>query len=235
MKPSHRIVIGTHHKTGTVLMASIFRKLSNQLGMSFHNCLRDPSLPPDWQVAFDPHSRFEGIALGDHLRGVHLIRDPRMVVVSAALYHRRSTEKWLHVPRPAFGGQTYQQAIDALPTDRDRFLFEMDHKSGQVIREMLGWVDRALPWCIDVKLESLMAEEGLDTYFRMFRHLGFSGAELLRALSVAYGQSVFNAEARRTEHVRSARVEHWSEYYDADLLAAFTSRFGDACARLGYR
>jgi hypothetical protein len=234
MARQQRILVGTHHKTGTVLMRRVFERVAKLFRLRWMNASDRPIPHDEWDVAFDRHSQFKGLNPALAVRGVHVVRDPRMVVVSAAFYHQRSDEKWLHEPRPDFSGKTYQQAINSLATDRERFVFEMDQVAGQEIRAMHAWVNRRLNWCLDVKLEDLMVDEGLDTYFRMFRHLGFKGSQLVRCLAVAHEESVFNPRHQRSRHVRSRKPEDWRDYYDDELIALFRSKFGDVGERLGY-
>jgi hypothetical protein len=228
-----KIFVGTHHKTGTVLAKGIFEGLADQRGLRFLNVSRGMPVAGQWDILFDAESQFDVCSLGMPLLGVHLIRDPRMVVVSAALYHMHASEKWLQKPQPEFGGLTYQQKIRLLGSDRERFLFEMDH-SASVINDMLEWVAKGYPWCMNVKLEDLMTDDGMKTYTKMFRHLGFEGDLLTDALDVAYKKSVFNPSHPDSPHIRSRVVEAWQSYFDESLHAAFREKFGDTCERLGY-
>ena len=227
------IFVGTHHKTGTVLAKGIFEGLADQHGLRFLNVSRGTPVVGRWDILFDAHSRLDVCSLGMPLLGVHLIRDPRMVVVSAALYHMHASEKWLQQPRPEFGGLTYQQKIRSLGSDHERFLLEMD-RSAAVINDMLEWVAKGYSWCMNVKLEDLMTDDGMKTYTKMFRHLGFEGDMLTDALDVAYRESVFNPSHTGSRHIRSREVETWRKYFDEPLFAAFREKFGDACERLGY-
>lgn len=88
-----KIIVGTHHKTGTVLMQNIFSELAKRQELRFHNCSRHgaPTDTTKADILFDWHSKFPGLplhALSD-VKGIHIIRDPRLVVISAALYHVR--------------------------------------------------------------------------------------------------------------------------------------------------
>jgi hypothetical protein len=232
---NNKILIGTHHKTGTVLMLTIFTRLSEKIGLKFYNCSREKVDGSDWDILYDSHSHFPGFVPHEAVKGVHVIRDPRMVVVSSALYHMKSSEKWLHVPRKAFSGRTYQQQILSLPSNRDRFIFEMTHTAGTVIKGMEAWTTKGWSWSLDVKLEELMVDIGMDHYFRIFRHLGFDGESLIHALRIAFDASVFGGRKSGSGHIRSARPEHWSEYYDDELSAIFVEKFGNVAERLGYQ
>lgn len=55
-------------------------------------------------------------------RGLHLIRDPRDVILSGMHYHLRAPEKWLHDPEPDYGGLSYQEKLNSLDGDGRLFL-----------------------------------------------------------------------------------------------------------------
>jgi hypothetical protein len=237
-----KILIATHHKVGTALMHNIFIELANNIGLCFHNCSTNglPSNLEKVDILYDWHSKFRGIELNSipNLRGVHLIRDPRMIVVSAAYYHQRSSEAWLHRPLERFDGLTYQQKILSLVGDKEQFEFEMSEfkfteSAGKTIRDMHDWCKKSYSWCKDIRLEDLMTDKELIHYRALFGHLHLKNSKLANALSVAYNNSVFNPRFR-SSHVRSRKVEDWRMYYDADLSEKFRNQFGSVVEDLGY-
>lgn len=237
-----KMLIATHHKVGTALMYNIFIQLARNIGFVFHNCSTDgpPSNLEKVDILYDWHSKFAQIDLNyiSNLRGIHLIRDPRMIVVSAAYYHQRSSEAWLHRPLERFGGLTYQQKILALAGDKERFEFEMSESeftesAGKTIRDMHDWCKKSYSWCKCIRLEDLMTDEELSYYRALFSHLQLRDSELAHALSVAYNNSVFNPRYQNP-HVRSRKVEDWRMYYDAHLSEKFRNQFGSIVDDLGY-
>ena len=228
------ILIGTHHKTGTVLAKRIFKQIASRGDLSFLDLAKAREAAGRWDIVFDASVRCDRTLSTPPAAGMHFIRDPRMVVVSSALYHVHSSEAWLHLTRPDFDGLTYQEKIRSLGSDRERFLFEMDHVAGSVVRDMTRWVAEGYPWCMNMKLEDLMTDYQMEAYTRMFRHLGFAGDLLNDALDVAYKNSVFNPALGNTAHIRSREVEPWQKYYDPALHDIFTEKFADACQILGY-
>jgi hypothetical protein len=237
-----KILIATHHKVGTVLMQDIFTEIARRSGRTFRNCAIEPAAPnlEGIDFAFDWHSKFHGVDFDKitNFRGVHLVRDPRLVVVSAAFYHARSVEAWLHKPLEALGGLTYQQKLLSLPTFRERLKFEMMvtpfvENAGSAIRDMVEWRRMAYDWCKDIQLEVLMTDINMTHWRELFSHLGFEGQSLDDAISIAYANSVFNPNFRST-HVRSRLVEKWHRYFDDELAAAFRQLFATAVEELGY-
>ena len=97
--PDWDILVGTHHKSGTVWMKRIFATVAADFGLKFY-IGSQAECPPDAKIFMEPHSRFDFDVLERDYRGLHMVRDPRDMIVSACFYHLTSTEPWLHVPRP---------------------------------------------------------------------------------------------------------------------------------------
>src|SRR5262249_6385581 len=95
----YRVFVCTHHKTGTVWMDGVFKAIAGDLGARYIN-LRDEEL----RLEALSHSPFIFFCydseFGEHapvldredVRIVHLIRDPRDVVISAMHYHKGARE-----------------------------------------------------------------------------------------------------------------------------------------------
>ena len=151
------ILVGTHHKTGTVWMRRLFEGFCAVLGERLHSG-RQQDLPRSAHVFLQNHSRFDVAALGRSYRGLHVIRDPRDVLISAARYHARASESWLHVRRLRFWGLTYQEVIRRKRSLHEAILFEMDHAGRNAICEMLVW-DRTRAEFCTAKYEDLIEDQ----------------------------------------------------------------------------
>src|SRR5690349_8119257 len=108
------ILVGTHHKTGTVWMGSLFRQLAERLNRAYF--IGNPKdVSEDVDIFQHVNSGFNlpfmaRLEEGSRAwRGIHIIRDPRDVIVSGCFYHQKSAEKWLHLPLEKFEGRTYQE------------------------------------------------------------------------------------------------------------------------------
>lgn len=236
--------IVTHHKTGTVWMQQTFRQIAAKLRVRFIHVHKGDVVPPDELVA--PIIFFErGGKLREyrHLRGdprlkiIHLIRDPRDVVISSMHYHCTSQEDWLHRPSERLGGRTYQAEINALRTSRARYVFEMDNRAATTIRTMLRWLDGGWSNSIECKYEDLIGDVEMILFTEAVTHLGFFGQELEICRKAFWKHSLFGRRADGKAlkgHIRSGAARQWANIFDKPLAEEFARRFDGALTRLGY-
>jgi hypothetical protein len=237
--PRPLIVICTHHKTGTVWMGDICRGLKKEFGLKMHNGLQQ-ALPPEADIFIQDHSRVDMIALRGKnparpVRCVHIIRDPRDVVISGCFYHVKTTEKWANKPKPEYGGKTYREAISALPDDQAKLVFEMEHTAAKTIRDMLAWNYQDKD-CLEIRYEDIINDSEFRVFRPMMQFLGFEGAELDRALEIVQANSLFGGAKKETSdvHVRSGESRQWRKTFTPELKAEFKRLHPDALQRLGY-
>lgn len=230
-----RMLVGTFHKTGTMLMRGIFMRVARRFGYR----VLIPAMRGHmdaWDLCLDAHSGFRPEEMTGDFRGIVVIRDPRDVIISGALYHTRldetSTDRWVHVPMPAYGGMSYQQRLRSLPSDEARFLFEMDNMGRQTLGRMAAFTSPRPSFRLS-RFEDLVTDLELFEFHRIFAWLGLPGDQIGPALGIAWSQSVFSGGVR-TSHVRSARPQQWQSHFTPALHDAFRERFGDIAERLGY-
>ena len=234
-------VIATHHKTGTVWMQAVFRRVARKLKLRFVAVPKN-SLPEavDFEppaIVFDDHSEFRNcqwLLERPETRILHLIRDPRDVIVSAAHYHCKSDEPWLKWPRAEFDGLSYQEVINRLPDERSRFLFEMKNSAGRTIEAMRTWqYDRANS--LEYKYEDLISDPSGKLMGAAFRHLGFERSEL-QICRKAFRKNSLQRRVKsgNSVHIRSGAPREWLKWYDRDLAVQFLRQFGDVLVELGY-
>jgi hypothetical protein len=257
----HLILAGAFHKTGTVLMAKTFRGVAKALDLRFREgqpnpaqsnpaqsnptladpAQTDPALADPAQAAarfdigFDQRARFTELAGGRAYRAVVCFRDPRDVVISAAHYHCRSSEAWLHSPKDEFEGKTYQQHILGLDDDEARYLFELRRSAKRAIRGMLAFAEPSPDVCV-TRMETLVADTELVEFRRIFTFLGFTEAELPACLEAARAASLFGQKtAKSSVHVRSGgRAEQWREAFSPRLMRAWLRLYPGVAEQLGY-
>lgn len=231
----HKMLVGTFHKSGTMLMFKIFTQIAVRRGYRLSAPRRRPPID-EWDIFIDAHSRFDTGPLPPTARGIVVIRDPRDMVISGAHYHARLTpgppEAWAHIPRPAFGGLTYTQKIASLPDDEARLSFEMDNMAAATLKRMAHFAEPS-PTFRNIRFEDLVTDSELTTYRGVFEWLGLRPRDIDAALRIAQANSIFSGQLK-TAHVRSGRPEQWREHFTPALHAQFRRNFGDLAERLGY-
>lgn len=228
----HKVLIGTHHKTGSVWLYSIFSAISNEYNYTIFSG-RQNELPANYDLFFQNHSLFEFDKLDTPFRGVHMIRDPRDVVISGCFYHQKSDEEWLHDSRKDLQGRTYQEAINQLKTLDEQIHFEMEHAAKWNIEAMVAW-NYSNPAFIELKYEDLIEDYDLFLFHKVFSFLGFPGSVLPNLLSIAYQNSLFSNQVKTGGHIRSGKPSQWKKYFNASHRERFVEIFGEALIELGY-
>jgi hypothetical protein len=143
----------SHHKSGTVAVRKVVWSVGISLGwttlrpVGHHDIYRQlgPFNRPvvDSSIAFtsptvvlDSHSRIP-VPSGSHVKGVHVIRDPRKMILSGVVYHRHTEEEWALLPQVQFGGKSYQQVLRE-SSDVDAVHREIDN-ARTTLEAMLDW------------------------------------------------------------------------------------------------
>jgi len=230
-----KILVGTFHKSGTKLMEAVWHQVCTEHKLVVRHKSLHPNNPPEgWQVCLEHHSRLEPELQAGNCRVVFVIRDPRDLVINGAHCHAWSEEKWLHTPRPDFGGLSCHQKINSLPEGEERYLFEMSGVGGHTIRDMLSVVSKLGPESYLARLETLTTDYDLTEFHRIFSFLGFGGDMIPSLLSIAYRNSIFSGQVGPSRHIRSGKPAQWKTHFTPRVLHAFMRQFPHAPERLGY-
>lgn len=241
------LCVGTHHKTGTIWMQQVFKSLSAALNLpkfSMWNraVKRLPAegrvLGTNWDSAFPTD-----LLARDDVLILHIIRDPRDVLLSGARYHETapaSKEDWLHQPRPDFGGLTYQQKLLSIPDPQDRLLFEMDNKHADTLRQMRDW-DYTRPNSIEWRYEDLIADTDCTLFRAALTRFGLTPQQVDAGVQAFWDNSLFGGMADPAQrksavagHVSSGVARQWPAQLPASVARAYLDRFGDDLIALGY-
>ncbi len=249
MSESARLIaVGTHHKTGTVWMRRVFNIGSDMLEIPrirVAGTRGEDQIPKtgravvvSWDSAFS-----DGLLDRDDLRGLHMIRDPRDVLISGMRYHQiapEAGEKSLHVPRPDLSGKTYQQHLNELPTLHDKMLFEMENMHLRTLTQMTDWrYDR--PNIREVKYETLMKDHDRTMFGDVLDFLGFAGAEKETMLQIYWDNSLFGGFKKKDDrprrislHIQSGEAAQWLSKLPRSVAEVYADRHGQALIDLGY-
>lgn len=237
----YNLVVATHHKTGTVWMDGVFKAIASDLGARYVNFRSERE-----QLSNLDHGRFILFSydsdFGDFsplldredVRILHLIRDPRDVVISAMHYHKASRESWLHEPIPGYDNLTYQRALQKLPTKFAQYIFEMENSSASTLRDMVSWrYGRAN--CFEARYEELRQDAQFVYWQRIMTFLGLDAEEQAIGRRRFWQNSLFGGLSRLgNRHVRSGAVGQWRREFTTDLAVAFLKRFPRTLQSLGY-
>ena len=237
----YNVVVATHHKTGTVWMDGVFKGIAADLGVTYidfkarYEQLSEALKPPFILLSTDSDFRdWTSLLEREDVRILHLIRDPRDVVISAMHYHKKSNESWLHEPVPGYDDVTYQRRLKDLPNTHQQYIYEMEHSSGGTVLDMLRWrYDR--PNCFEARYEELRQDAELRYWRRITAFLGFDVAEQEICDARFWRNSLFGGLSRfGNKHVRSGDIGQWRQEFTVPLAYAFLGRFPGGLQTLGY-
>ena len=257
------ICVFSYHKSGTVLLAKVFREICREKGWIFRSRLgKQRKLPPHADVILFGHSDVDLDCIDTPFLGIHIIRDPRDIIVSGYLYHCRTTEKWCvnsdftishpivfpQVPYSqeyraeawkinylkSLGGRSYQENLRQR-SQHDGLLFEMRHYGAWTINNMIAW-DYQRSNILEVKFEQLMRRYD-DTFYSIFSHLGFSETDISACLEITAKHDLNRKpveEIQQMDHVSSTQHTRWREYFERQHKQEFIRLFGNVLIDLGY-
>ncbi|MCF2904185.1 sulfotransferase [Octadecabacter sp. CECT 8868] len=246
------LCVGTHHKTGTIWMRKVLRAISNDQNVPFMQCYRakklaeaaetGPQIIVNWSSSF-PQQLLE---MG-HARFIHIIRDPRDVLLSGMRYHRIAplgNEKFLREKRDEWGGKNYQDHLNALPDDHARLMFEMENKHDKTVQEMLNWpYEYGVPndRVADIKYEDLIEDTDCAIFRGMLEECDIDGIDIDKAVQSYWDRSLFGGLAMKDDredrvalHVSSGKKAQWVTKLPREIAEPYAERYADALKTLGY-
>lgn len=256
-----KVLLVNYHKVGSALIWKIFEPMAIRIGWSIENIHGVVDSSP---IDVDVVQLMHGIVGLDfpvnEYRTVRFVRDPRDVIVSGFLYHRRCSEEWCNnapsgysdlsypkVPWPLqhlsenerrdwvdyLGGRTYQQNLLQLE-QKDGLIFEMNGYARITINSMLEWEDDSDT--LTVRLEDFSRDfEG--TLASIFKWIGLGEDVSKREIELAKVHDISRMSDEQIEadsHISSADITKWRNYFDDDVERAYRDLFGDAHKTLGY-
>ena len=226
-----RILIGSHHKCGTVWIDQIFRVFTDTLCISYARAEESPHL--DAQYVLSPHSLFDDYLDNEYL-GMHIVRDPRDVCVSGARYHVTDyavdNEEWLSTTMvdglPYF---SYLRNIDFI----DRLSAEIEHVTLATIDSMI--TTSKIDGFLTVKYEDLISEFSLvDTCQDIATHLELGELERMVLLGSVVSTHRYLGSPHLPEHFTSSgRHREW-ENISPEITQLLNDKLGDAARIMGY-
>jgi hypothetical protein len=236
-------ILALHHKGGSAWLHATFQSIGKRLNVPYRRIDGDEELsaddraPPVIISFLNANAQKRGWMFEDpSCKILHMIRDPRDIIISGMHYHLKSTEAQLHIPRKDFGGLTYQQKLNSLDTVKERYLFELANSPG--VKQMKIW-GHPRPNCFECKYEDLIQDTEMNLFSQIASYLGFLPDELPECRRIFWNNSLFGGKAdekaRGTSlHLRSGEARQWQSVFDQELGTAFVQTFGDMLIRFGY-
>ena len=236
--------LATHHKGGTVWMKQIIKALAVECNIPWIGIWSDaqvqnipeagPAFLVNWHGWF-PSSVWDR----DDIAVLHIIRDPRDILLSGCEYHHhagKKGEEFLHTPRQDLGGRTYQQTIASIDGLEDKLLFEMREKHSETLSEMRLWpYDH--PASMTLRYEDLMNDTTGDLFRSAMVHWGLAPHEQDIAVSIFLEKSLFaenKDRSLRAGHVQSGETMRWRKELPYAVGKVYAREFGNDLIELGY-
>lgn len=222
-------------------MDGVFKAIAADLGVRFldyqsekgklNQLVREPFVLFNHESDFRAHP---DLLTRPDVRILHLIRDPRDILISAMHYHRHAHESWLHQPAPRYLGTTYQRALRSKPSKFGQYVFEMENTTANTLRDLREWsYDR--PNCFEARYEDLRQDTNTICWRRIMAFLGLDAREQERAAQRFWQNSLFGGAPRLgNRHIRSGAVAQWKREFTVRLGYAFLERFPGLLQRLKY-
>ena len=260
-KPEKQIHIYTHHKIGTALTSKVFRDIATYYGLTFTDAPGYNAHEENADIVHYWHSQVSDKIRESEHKGVHIIRDPRDVIVSGYLYHQRCKEEWCtnqnlsvsddisypqvdysqeHLSKEekvsyidSLNGKSYQENLKSLSQD-EGLVFEMDGFAGRTIVDLLNWRENSK--VLDIKFEDLLSEYD-EKWRTIFTHLGFNGKHLRRASNFAKKHDLSRMskdQIAKNKHISTGKITKWKGYFNKNIEEEYEKRFIDAHKKLGY-
>lgn len=241
--------IATHHKGGTVWIKRVVRALSHAIGVPWIGIWSDRHMNkvPETGAAFlcNWHGRFpKALWQSGESAFLHVIRDPRDVLLSGCSYHQTAGEKgekFLHETRADLDGRSYQQHLNGLSSLNDKLLFEMKNKHADTLAEMRAWPYDD-PHSIDLRYEDLMQDRDGTVFGAALKRLGLDAAGVAAGLRAFWDNSLFGGladdaarEGRLQSHISSGgRLRRWQNELPRAVGRIYADHFGKDLIALGY-
>lgn len=246
------IVHCCHHKVGTVWFRNMLDAVGREYGLAFATV--HPGVGPgNARILLDSHSRTDIASFDANLRGSHMIRDPRDVVVSGYHYHLWTTEEWANKPVSRLGGDiaerwsllpvqsigdmSYREYLNSLPRE-EGMLVEIRRAATTSIRDMRAWNYRD-PRFLEIRYEEIIRDEEA-TFRTLFRHYGFTEAAVERSVELAMRFSLSRRPktvapvVQEKSHRRSGKPQQWASEFTDRHKDLFKQLLGQDLIALGY-
>jgi hypothetical protein len=180
----------------------------------------------------------------ENIRAVHIIRDPRDMLISGYFYHLKASESWCHYQDPT--NEDWAVVNAQVPENLPAGTSLKDYLESVSIEEGLAaemdlrqfHFDNMLDWPTDdervltIRYDELMGNEA-ETFRRIYDFYGFVPQTRWAAAHYANKYSITSAH-RHGSHIRNPKAGQWKRHFTPDLERMFNERFGALLEKYGY-
>ncbi|MCB6179836.1 sulfotransferase domain-containing protein [Rhodobacter sp. Har01] len=228
------LFVATHHKVMTTYFNAVLWLLSRGLGLRYQKVNSEQPKPAS-RMVLSMHGKLDLPRLGRY-RGVHVMRDPRDMIVSGYHYHKWTHEDWVH--RPDETGTSYQQKLNHADKRAGLFM-EIDHFIFYYRDTLERW-NLDDPDILEVSYDSLMGPDRAAEYARIFAHLGLTGrhhalaVDLMRLFEAGSRTGRKAGAVAQKSHLRSGKSGQWQAELEPDHIAYIERELGPVLRKFGY-
>lgn len=241
----------SYHKCLTVYYMMVVSNLYNKIfrfndGYNHFNSLVDELYErlDEYRIASVNNHALDFEKLGDDWRISRFIRDPRDLVVSGYLYHKKGTEDWCKIENPTdeewqivngavpenmLEGYSYASYLQSVSKE-EGLLAEIDFRKYH-FESMRKWPisdDRIILF----RYKDIMGNE-TDVFEKIFLHYGLSWPERKIGKFLAHRLSADN-KSDSSDHIRNPTSGQWKEHFTPKVEKRFNDQYGDLLEHYGY-
>jgi hypothetical protein len=215
-------------------MASVFRNIAVQFGYRFGD-ERDLKDLSGVDIFLGWSGKPPAQLMKQEFRGLHVIRDPRDIVISGARYHLDANEGWLKQAKEIFGGMSYQEALQATPPEK-RFELELERGAAPFTLANIAAWNYEDPCFYETRYEDLVVDKDTTEFREVLIFLGIPKHQIAQACEIFRTKSLFSGlvGVQAPRHVRDGRPRQWEMQMNRAQGEIFIEKYGDLLIKLGY-
>ncbi len=178
------------------------------------------------------------------IRAVHIIRDPRDLLLSGYYYHKRAAEDWCEYINPSDEDWAIVNGVvpAALPEGMSlsAYLNQASVEEGLAaeiefrkhhLQSMLQWPTDD-PRVMTVRYEDILGNE-VEVFKKIYDFYGFPLRTRLAARLFADRYSA-KSKHRKSSHIRNSQFGQWKETFTPELTRLFEENYGELLGKYGY-
>jgi hypothetical protein len=237
-----------HHKSGTTWISKIIESVCSDLQIKYARFYSPKLFDLDLKTCLARKDiNFFSYTNADisyvqnlsNLRGFHVIRDPRDIVVSAYFSHlySHSTEPWPELVEQRNCLKLLSKSQGLLLTIDFLKYLRVNEFNHNLFYSMYNW-NYSMPNVMEIKFEDLINNSS-EKFLKIFNFLGiFDNEKILNAVqknnfSVLSGGRKTGQEDYRN-HYRKGMPGDWKNHFEKEHIQYFKSNYNDLLIKLGY-